>query len=102
KMSKSKGNAVDPLDLLGQVGGDALRWTFLAVDFTEPMRISPTIVQSIGVRFLRTLLNVAAFYLQNARTGAPGWDGRPPTPPGTRPLDPLPMGGDPRGGQRGT
>ncbi|EQD72940.1 Isoleucyl-tRNA synthetase 2, partial [mine drainage metagenome] len=80
KMSKSKGNAVDPLDLLGQVGGDALRWTFLAVDFTEPMRISPTIVQSIGVRFLRTLLNVAAFYLQNARTGAPGWDGRPPHP----------------------
>ncbi|EQD31732.1 Aminoacyl-tRNA synthetase, class Ia domain protein, partial [mine drainage metagenome] len=92
KMSKSKGNAVDPLDLLGQVGGDALRWTFLAVDFTEPMRISPTIVQSIGVRFLRTLLNVAAFYLQNARTGAPGWDGRPPTPAGHSTVGSSPDG----------
>ncbi len=82
KMSKSKGNAVDPLELLAQVGGDALRWTFVAVDFTEPMRISPGIVQSTGVRFLRTLLNVAAFYLQNSRAGGPGWDGRPPHPTG--------------------
>jgi isoleucyl-tRNA synthetase len=82
KMSKSKGNAVDPLELLNQVGGDAVRWTFLAVDFTEPMRFTPAMVQTGGARFLRTLHNVAAFYLQNSRAGGVAWDGRPVRPAG--------------------
>jgi isoleucyl-tRNA synthetase len=67
KMSKSKGNALEPLDLLDRTGGDAARWTFLAIDFTEPMRVSEAIVTKTAARTIGTLRNVTAFHLGNAR-----------------------------------
>ena len=78
KMSKSRGNAVDPLDLLRRVGGDPVRWAFLLSDFTEPMRVGDTTVRQQGGRPLTTLLNVVQFHLANARA-----DGLPtaPAPP---------------------
>ncbi len=67
KMSKSKGNAVEPLSLLARFGADPVRWTFLSVDFTEPMRIGEATVQKTAARTLGTLANVVAFHLENAR-----------------------------------
>ncbi len=67
KMSKSKGNALEPLPLLERVGADPIRWTFLSVDFTEPMRIGETTIQQASGRTLRTLANLVAFHLQNGR-----------------------------------
>jgi len=67
KMSKSKGNALEPLALLDRHGADAVRWTFLSLDFTEPIRISESIVQKTAGRTLGTLQNVVAFHLENAR-----------------------------------
>jgi len=67
KMSKSKGNALEPLALLARVGGDAARWAFLIVDFTEPMRIGETAVEKSAARTLGTLRNVVAFHTGNAR-----------------------------------
>ncbi len=78
KMSKSKGNAVEPLDLLDRVGGDAARWAFLAIDFTEPMRVSEAIVAKSAARTIGTLRNVVAFHLGNARADRlPPPSGRP-------------------------
>ncbi len=67
KMSKSKGNAVDPIDLLGRIGGDAVRWYLLNLDFTEGIRMSESEMRSQAARSLGLLTNVATFYLQNAR-----------------------------------
>ncbi|MGD0587563.1 MAG: isoleucine--tRNA ligase [Thermoplasmata archaeon] len=67
KMSKSKGNALDPLALLDRYGADALRWTFLSFDYTEPMRGDENTIRKTAARTLGTLGNVAAFHLGNAR-----------------------------------
>jgi len=67
KMSKSKGNALDPMVLLDRYGADALRWTFLSFDYTEPMRGDETTIRKTSARTLGTLGNVAAFHLGNAR-----------------------------------
>jgi len=67
KMSKSKGNALEPLSLLSRYGADAVRWTFLTLDFAEPMRINEATIQKTSARTLGTLRNVVAFHLENAR-----------------------------------
>jgi isoleucyl-tRNA synthetase len=67
KISKSRGNAIDPLGLLDKFGGDAVRWTFLTADFTEPIRVSERLIAQGPSRSLVTLANVVAFYRDNAR-----------------------------------
>ncbi|HTT26028.1 MAG TPA: isoleucine--tRNA ligase, partial [Thermoplasmata archaeon] len=56
KMSKSKGNVLDPLEILERHGGDAARWAFLTVDYTEPARFGDTAFRRAGGRTLGTLL----------------------------------------------
>ncbi len=84
KMSKSKGNALDPLALLGRLGADATRWGFLSMDFTEEMRVSEAGFERTANRTLGTLRNVVAFHLENARA-----DRLPPCPEAPRPHSGL-------------
>jgi len=67
KMSKSKGNALEPMSMLERYGADALRWTFLSVDYTEPIKLGEATIRKTAARTLGTLSNVAAFHLGNAR-----------------------------------
>jgi len=66
KMSKSKGNAVEPLGLLEKYGGDTVRWAFLTADYTEPTKLRESDIGPGAARVLGTLLNVYAFYRDNA------------------------------------
>ncbi|MGC2035678.1 MAG: isoleucine--tRNA ligase, partial [Thermoplasmata archaeon] len=85
KMSKSRGNAMEPMGLLGRYGGDAVRWTFLSFDYTEAMRINDAAFRLHGGRTLTTLLNAVKFHSENARADQMATAPRVPRP--TRGLD---------------
>jgi isoleucyl-tRNA synthetase len=85
KMSKRLGNTVDPWEVLGAEGADALRWYLLA---NSPPWVTTRFVRD-GVteaarKFFGTLRNVASFFATYANVD--GW-----TPPG----DPPPFAGRP-------
>ena len=64
KMSKSKGNAVDPFDALSTYGADAIRWYFYTGSAPWlPSRFSGKAVQEGQRKFLGTLWNTYAFYV---------------------------------------
>ena len=97
KMSKSKGNVIDPLELIGQYGTDALRFTVCAL--TGPgrdVKLGPARVESYR-SFVTKLWNAARFCEMNGiapvpasrrprphcRSAAGCWT--PPTRPRRRP-----------------
>ena len=64
KMSKSKGNGVDPMMLLDTVGADSTRWHFYTCSSPWlPTRLGLKNVQETQRRFLSTLWNVYSFYV---------------------------------------
>ncbi|KOM96006.1 isoleucyl-tRNA synthase [Clostridium botulinum] len=64
KMSKSKGNVVDPFDVLENEGADATRWHFYTASAPWlPTRFSEEDVKETQRKFLSTLWNVYSFYV---------------------------------------
>ena len=84
KMSKSKGNVIDPLVLIDQYGADALRWTICAL--TGPgrdVKLGPARVES-SRGFVTKLWNAARFCEMNGVAPDPDFDPATATLPLTR------------------
>ena len=73
KMSKSRGNVVDPWDVLQTRGADALRWSFVSSGSPwTARRVSLAQIDEAANRFLLTLWNTYAFFVTYANLD--GWE----------------------------
>ncbi len=63
KMSKSKGNVIDPWEVLDVQGADALRWYLVSVSHPWfPTRFSKEGITEVGRKLLSTLRNTYSFF----------------------------------------
>jgi isoleucyl-tRNA synthetase len=88
KMSKSKGNVVDPHEMIARYGVDALRLFFVASsDVSVPRRFDEKVIRELAGRFLLTLKNVySGSFAQYANFG---WtpSAADPAPKARPPID---------------
>ncbi|MGI9079256.1 MAG: isoleucine--tRNA ligase [Acidimicrobiales bacterium] len=85
KMSKSKGNVIDPWDVIGAHGADALRWYFFSAGSPwTSRRVYEDGIREAARRTLVTLWNVFSFFATYADI-----DGWTPPPPEAAP-EPVP------------
>ncbi len=69
KMSKSKGNTVDPFDLFDKYGADALRWYLLYVSPAwSPTKFDEDGLKEVLSKFFGTIKNVYTFFALYANT----------------------------------
>ncbi len=67
KMSKTKGNMVNPWDIIDKYGADALRWyIYIAVPMGSSIRFEESAIAEISRRLLMTLWNVYSFFVTYA------------------------------------
>ena len=104
-MSKSRGNVVDPWDVLAAHGADAFRWYYLTTQ--QPWAGYRFSLETVGEsvrQFMLTLWNTYSFWVlyANAEGLTPRGLRRPPAEPDrtTRPLGALPAAGHGRHGAR--
>jgi len=86
KMSKSRGNVIDPWSVLETRGADALRWNFLSAGSPwTNKRVSEQAIDESTRRFLLTLWNTYAFFVTYASLD--GWAPGATVGPVTHVLD---------------
>jgi isoleucyl-tRNA synthetase len=72
KMSKSRGNTIDPWDVLKESGADAFRWYFYTSGPPNAeRRFTPSLVTEVVKNFTLTLWNVYSFFVTYANLDKP-------------------------------
>ncbi len=66
KMSKTKGNAVDPVNVMEDIGADATRLYFLASPVWKSTRFSEELAREKISKTMNTLINIVSFFTSNA------------------------------------
>ena len=84
KMSKSRGNVVDPFEMIDKYGADVVRWHLLVRPLGTPLRYEERDLVEIRNRFFGTLLNVYAFFATYANID--GYTGDDEVPLEERPV----------------
>ncbi|MQA89757.1 MAG: isoleucine--tRNA ligase [Gemmatimonas sp.] len=87
KMSKSRGNVIDPWEAIGEFGSDAIRWYLLASSHPWlPKRFDPAGVREVQRKLFDTLRSTYHFFslYANLEAWSAGRGDEPP--PGERPL----------------
>ena len=74
KLSKSKGNIIDPAEIYDRYGADVLRMWFTYADFRSKMLLTEDILKQVAEAY-RRLRNVARFLLANLQDFNPSSDG---------------------------
>ena len=69
KMSKSKGNGLDPLKIIAVYGADVLRLWAALTDYQQDVRISESIIKTISDQY-RKIRNTFRFMLGNLSNGS--------------------------------
>ncbi|RJP80184.1 MAG: isoleucine--tRNA ligase [Candidatus Zixiibacteriota bacterium] len=85
KMSKSRGNVVDPIKLFNDLGADATRWVFYASNPWNVKRFSAETVREAVRDVILPLWNAYSFFVTYARVD--GWTPEPDPPASDHPLD---------------
>ncbi|AFZ69105.1 isoleucine--tRNA ligase [Deinococcus peraridilitoris] len=81
KMSKSKGNVVQPIPLFDAYGADSVRWyMFTASEPGDQKRFSERLVGEAQRNYVNTLWNVYSFFTLYANIDAPRLNEAPPLP----------------------
>ncbi|MGB9636097.1 MAG: isoleucine--tRNA ligase [Thermoplasmata archaeon] len=66
KMSKSKGNAVEPISAFDKLGADVIRFYFYLTPLWNTSRFSEAMVNATSSKMFNTLMNVYSFFVSNA------------------------------------
>ncbi len=86
KMSKSRGNSMDPFAIFDEFGADALRWLFCLAPVGENLRLGPTLLREVVRGFLLPLWNVYSFFVTYANLDGFRPGVAPEIPVAERPL----------------
>ncbi|NWJ96238.1 MAG: isoleucine--tRNA ligase [Chloroflexi bacterium] len=87
KMSKTKGNIVDPWKVVNEQGADALRWyLYTANPPGQPRRFSQDLVSETIRRFMLTLWNTYSFFVTYANLDQPDLSDAGRVPVADRPV----------------
>ena len=73
KMSKSKGNGIDPLKIANEFGADILRLWGATINYQDDVRISESIIKQIS-EIYRKVRNTFKFMLGNLQSGEAVFD----------------------------